>query len=69
MSFCMKNAIKNETDNVNENSLLRLMFLLFLIFGPLELQKRCDVANLKTEENLKKFHLQGFFVSYLFKPF
>ena len=37
-SFCVRNAIKNETKNVNKNSLFYLIFVIFLIFWPLELK-------------------------------
>ena len=35
----VRNAIKNETKNVNKNSLFCSIFVIFLIFWPLELRK------------------------------
>ena len=39
ISFCARNAIKIETKNVNKNSLFYSIFVIFLIFWPLELRK------------------------------
>ena len=39
INFCARNAIKNETKNVNKNSLVCLIFVIFLIFWTLELRK------------------------------
>ena len=39
ISFGARNAIKNETKNVNKNSLFCITFVIFLIFWPIELKK------------------------------
>ena len=39
ISFCARNAIKNETKNVNKNSLFCSIYVIFSIFWPLELRK------------------------------
>ena len=42
ISFCARNAIKNETKNVNQNSLFSLTFAIFWVFWPIELRKQHD---------------------------
>ena len=39
ISFCARNAIKNETNNVNTNSFICSIFVILLIFTPPELRK------------------------------
>ena len=39
ISFCARNAIKNETKNVNQNSFFSLIFAIFWMFWPIELRK------------------------------
>ena len=39
ISFCPRNAIKNETKNLNKNGIVYSIFMIFLIFWPPELRK------------------------------
>ena len=39
IGFCARNAIKNETKNVDKNSLFCSILVIFLIFWPLEVGK------------------------------
>ena len=69
ISFCTRNAIKNETKNVNKSSLFYSIFVIFFIFlvWCLLFWNLIFTHFPITQQNLKKFHWQLFNVSHFVK--